>query len=51
MDDQECPSLWTRLKWVFAGRPASNEDIRPAKAAGGQDPTMSTPQWITQGAS
>ena len=50
MDDQEGPSLWTRLKWVFAGRPASNEDIRPAKAAGGLDPTMSRGLWVLLGA-
>ena len=38
MDDQEHPSLWTRLKWALTGRPMSNEEIRAARSAGERDP-------------
>lgn len=46
--EQKKPSLWTRLKRVFAGRPVTHEEARAARARHARDVAAQT-QLDTRG--
>jgi hypothetical protein len=42
MPTEKKPSFWTRLKWVFTGKPVSHEEAEAARFRPPNDPMTQT---------
>jgi hypothetical protein len=42
MSDTKKPSFWTRVRWVFTGKPVSHEEYQAARSSGVSDPMTQT---------